>query len=730
LALFLGTASLAPVAALAQSAAGAGKVADPPAVTEVVVTAQRRSERLVDVPSSVSVVTSKQLTNSGIQDSRDLRLLTPGLNISSQGTYVQPTIRGVGTTVTGTGADPNVAIYVDGVYISSQGSALFDFNNIDQIEVLKGPQGSLYGRNATGGAIVVSTRAPSLTKASGSFDASYGSFDEVALSAYLNVPLSSMFAFNIAAYSRKNDGYTHNLALDGKDSSYTNSRGVRARLLFEPDPDFRAILTASYIKQADNTAYSYRPLDGNTQFPNTVAAHIPNNDYTDISLNDDPTNNLEYKTVSLNIDWSHAWGKLTSISSYADTSFPFETDLDGSETPYETFVAAPQTEKTVTQELIYTSPVIGPFSWLGGLYYYHDDAITQARVAVGGVYYPIPALQPYVQATANAYAAYAEGKLDITRRLHLTVGGRFSDETKQVTNRDGGPGGVLMLDAGHTFTAFTPRAALRYDLSDKSSTYFSYSEGFKSGLFDGGATGACVSPVRPDPNCPYKGVPVQPETVDAYEVGYKYNDHSIVFSTSAFYSQYKNIQINALNPQNMQVLYNAAAGEIYGADAEATDRLNENFSLHAGAAYTHGRYTNFPLGQNYVPILVNGQPEGNTQVVANDAGNTLIRTPEFTAFGSLTYQHQLPVGRAESTVTASYSSSYFWDVDNRLRQPAFVILNANATWHSPSDTWKITVFADNLTNEHTELYVREAAVGDFVSYSKPRSFGVGIGFSF
>ena len=729
IALLAGTATLVPAAAFAQSTASS-KPAAAATDTEVVVTAQRRSERLVDVPASVSVVTSTELTNSGIQDSRDLRLLTPGLNITSQGTYVQPTIRGIGTTVTGTGADPNVAIYVDGVYISSQGSALFDFNNIDQIEVLKGPQGALYGRNATGGAIVVTTKVPSLTKASASLDASYGTFNEVGLSAYGNLPMGDMFAANIAAYSRKNDGYTHNLALGGKHSSITDSQGVRARLLFEPTQDFRAILTGTYIKQADNTAYSYRPLNGNTPQQASVAAHIPSGDYTDISLNNDPYNKLDYKSVNLNMDWDHSWGKLTSISSYADTSYPFGTDLDGTEIPVQTFYADPQTQKTTTQEFIYTSPVMGRVSWLGGVYYYHDQSITQARVAIGGLFFPVPALRPYVDVTADAYAAYAQAKIDLTGNLHLTVGGRYSSERKHATNNDGGPGGALMTDASHTWSAFTPSVSLRYDITNRSSTYASYSEGFKSGLFDGGATGACTTAARPNPNCPFAGVPVQPEKVDAYEVGYKYNVGATVFSTAAFYSQYKNIQINALNASNQQVLYNAAAGEIYGMDADFSTRLNDNFSLHVGGAYTHGRYTNFPNGQNWVPIFAGGLPNGNVQAVGNDSGHTMIRTPEFTGFASLTFRHDMPVGRMESTATASYSSSYYWHVDNRLQQPAFTIVNANITWFSPSDTWKISVSGDNLTDEHTELYVREAAVGDFVSYSKPRTFAVAVGYKF
>ena len=711
--------TLLPGVVLAQTAATA-----PNALEEVVVTAQRRSERYVDVPASVSVVTAQQLASSGVEGSRELRLLTPGLNITQQGTYVQPTIRGVGTTVTGTGADPNVAIYVDGVYISSQGSALFDFNNIEQIETLKGPQGTLYGRNATGGAIVVTTKAPSLTERSGNAEVGYGSFNEWRLSGYVNLPINDKLAVNLAAYRRDNDGYTNNVALNNEDSSFTRSSGVRLRVLVQPVDDLRVILSAAHIDQSDNTAYSYAPLNNNTPQRTSVAAEIGRNkDYKHIALNTRPSNKLDYTAVHLNVDWTNTWGTLTSISSYADTRYPFYTDLDGTERNIQSFRAEPQTQRTTTQELIYTSPHMGRFSWIGGLYYYHDDSHTSVQVSVGGNALPFPPFRPDVNVTANAYAAYAEGTFDITNQLHLTAGGRYSSEKKHALNRDG-PGGVLMLDAERTWDSFTPHVALRYDITSQSSAYANYSEGFKSGLFDGGATGTCTTVTNP--TCPFKGVPVQPEKVRSYEAGYKYNAGRNIISAAAYFTQYKNIQINALNALNQQVLYNAAAGEIYGAEAEYSGQITTDLSLHAGMAYTHTEYTNFPLGQNFVPLPAGG----NQQVTADDSGNKLIRSPEFTAFASATYRHDLPVGSVESNLTVSYSDSYFWHVDNRLKQPSFTIVNAQISWLSPGDRWKVTLFGDNLSNEHTELYVREAVVGDFASYSKPRSYGVSVAVHF
>lgn len=714
---------LTPGLALAETG-GADAATPVSTVEELVVTAQRRAERFVDVPASVSVVTATQLASAGVGGSRELRLLTPGLNITQQGTFVQPTIRGVGTTVTGTGADPNVAVYVDGVYQSSQGAALFEFNNIEQIETLKGPQGTLYGRNATGGAIVVTTKAPSLTERSGNLQAGYGRFNELRLSGFVNMPLGDKAAVNLAAYRRTNDGYTKNVAINNEDTSFTESSGVRLRVLFQPVEELRLILSGTHINQSDNTAYAYVPLNNNTPQRTSVAAAIgARKDYKHVSLNTRPTNKLDLSAVNLNAAWVADWGTITSISSYTETEFPFFTDLDGTERPVQAFRAEPQTQNTTTQEVIYASPKIGSFSWIGGLYYYHDRSHTQAQIFAGGNALPFPPFRPDVRVKATAYAAYAEGTFDLTDQLHVTAGGRYSSERKKARNNDG-PGGVLMLDASKTWDAFTPHVALLYDITPKSSAYASYSQGFKSGLFDGGATGACTTIANPA--CPSPGVPVQPEKVRSYEAGYKYNAGGTTISTAAYFTQYKNIQINALNATNQQVLYNAAAGEIYGAEAEYSTQITDNLSLHAGAAYTHTEYTKFPLGQNFVP-LPNG---GNAQVTGDDSGNQLIRSPKFTAFVSGTYVQELPVGSMESTLTVSHSGSFFWHVDNRLKQSAFTIVNAQVSWLSPGDKWKVTLYGDNLTNERTQIYVREATVGDFSSYSKPRSYGVSVGVNF
>lgn len=690
---------------------------------EILVVAQRRESRYVDVPASISVVTASQLSDAGVSGTRDLQLLTPGLNISQQGTFVQPTIRGIGTTVTGTGADPNVAIYVDGVYMASQGAALFDFNSISQVEVLKGPQGTLYGRNATGGAIVVSTKVPDLTANSGSFEAGYGRFEEIRANAFVNVVVNDKIAFNVGAYSRTNDGYTTNV-FNGRKSSVTKSQGIRGRVLIQPTDNFRILLSGGYVDQEDNTAYSYVPINGNSIVPGSVAAQLGRTSKDLISLNDQPYNDMRLTVASLNLEWKGDWGTLSSTSAYAKTAFPFLTDLDGTEANIQNFTGDPQTTVTKSQELIYSSPKLGAFSFVAGVFYLHEKSETNATIRAGGrVVFP-----PDVFARASAFAAFAEGTFDITEKLHLTAGGRYSTEKKHVQTYFG-KGGPIVVDAEKRFSDFTPQASLRYDLTNSSSAYIAYSEGFKSGLFDGGNLGNC--PVT-GPTCPFRGTPVQPEKVKSYEAGYKYNVGRTVASLAGYYTDYRNIQVNALNSLNQQILYNAAKAEIYGAEAELSMELSDQFKFRSGASWTHARYTEFPLATKWTPILSTaGVPVGGNKLDPNPSatGNKMIRTPDFTAFVSGTFTQELPKGSLELTGTASYSDSFFWHVNNRLQQPSFVVVNAALTWHIDDNVF-LKIWGENLTNTRRQAYVREANVGDFASYSKPISYGASFGFDF
>lgn len=728
IACLLVSAAMYPVAAYAQTAPDQGNAeasrAEAREGDEIIVSARRREERFVDAPVSVSVATSEDLQTSGVTGTRDLQLITPNLNVTLFGPFVQPSIRGIGSSGIGPGAEANVALYIDGVYQASQIAALLEFDNIEVIETLKGPQGALYGRNATGGAIVITTKAPSLAATTMNASVSYGSDQEIRASGYVNLAVSDQLAANLAIYRKINDGYVTNV-VSGAKASVSDSFGIRGRILFEPTPGLRFTLSGAHIDQKDNTALSVTPLNGNSVARGTQGETFGRTDHSRIAHNIPPQTTLTYDAISLNVDIEGGWGKLTSISSWAGSNAPFQLDQDGTELPILSTSVTRNEQDTWAQELIYTSPSGRPFTWLAGLYYLRDKSSADFFVCAGAfcptAFYP---LTPSVLQNTKAWSAYAEGELAIGDRLHLTVGGRYSDERKDAQYRNG-IGGLLMMDGSNSWGSFTPHAALRYDLTSVSSAYLSYSQGFKSGLFDSLNTGTCVNTTT-RANCPSPGTPVNPEKVKAFEAGYKYNSGGTSISVAAFYNDYTGIQITGRDAIGNLILFNAATAETYGVEMEFNTRLTDNFTVRGGAGYTHGEYTSFASASDFAPKPTGG----NSKVVIDATGNKMVRTPEFTAMLALNYSQPISSGRIEASAVGSYSSSYFWDPSNRVSQPKAAVVNAQLGWVSESNHLRITGFVNNLTNKERMTYVRISDTGDLVSYSRPRTWGVRLGFDF
>ena len=690
-------------AAVGQVAAQASDVVE---VNEaIVVTAQRRSESIIEVPISVSVVTGDQLAAAGISNSADLRLVTPGLNITQQGSFVQPTIRGVGTSVVGPGADGNIALYVDGVYQAVQAAAMFELNDIESIQVLKGPQGTLYGRNATGGAMVVTTRAPSFVL-QGQAGISYGRYNELRLTGYVTGPLSDTLAASLSVVSRTNEGYTSNIQT-GNRLSETDAFAVRGKLLWKPSDVLQMTLSASYVNHKDNTGLTYLPDDYNFAFPNTVAAKLDIKDGRVVSMDFDPYSQLKGGSIALNIVYEPEWGTITSSTSYTDLKQPFFTDTDGTEIPVQ-IVESPQTQQTFYQELTLASRGDGAFSWITGITYYNDHASSFGTVR--GIH---PILSPVVPITlarlqptvsTDAFAIYGEGSYNIADGLHITLGGRYNYENKRAI---GTANGIVRLNAEQSWSSFTPRASIRYDLSDKSSMYATYSQGFKSGMFNATAL---------------DNVPVNPEKIKSYEIGFKYGDSAFLFTAAGYYYDYNDIQVNAVDQTRgaFVTVTNAGNAEIYGIDVDLSARISDNFDIRSGAAWIHGRYTKFDDAIFYIP-----QPDGTgfDQIRKSAAGQTIVKTPEFTAFATLMYNQDVGKGSVNASMTGSYNTGWYWDPSNISKQDAFFQLNARLGW-SPTETFTIGVWGENLTDSLVEVFRRQSSNGEVVAYGRPLSYGI------
>jgi iron complex outermembrane receptor protein len=685
-------------------------------VAEVIVTAQRREERLTNVPIAISAQTGSQLQAAGIYTAQGLSLVTPGLNYATTGAFAQPTIRGIGTSLTGPGADANVALYIDGVYQPNQTGNILDLSDIANVEVLKGPQGTLFGRNATGGAILITTLDPSPVP-SGDINIGYGRFNEVKASGYINGALSDDIYGNLAVYLRRDDGYVKNVT-DGHEISNAETHAVRGKVVFKPIDKLSVLVSANYMDASDNSTYANKPVNGDTSSARALAAAgltIPSGAYQ-VALNGDPNIRAISYGGSITTKYAPRLGTFTSISSIERVSTHLDVDIDN--TPL--LVSAlqlPGKDLTVTQEVDFASHDIGPFNWIAGVYYYYDINTWFATAETGSFSHVI--VQERATTSTSAESAFAEANYKITDKLKLTIGGRYSSEGKTAI---GYFNSVLALDASKRWSSFTPRAVLSYAINQNSNVYASFSEGFKSGLFNVGA----LSPS-----------PVAPEAIDAYEIGFKHSEGPLTFNTSAYYYEYRNLQIQIqqnLNGLATVIWKNAASATIYGMDADATARLSEYFQVRGGLAYTHGVYNNYQGAIESRPIFTTidgaAYSNGNVENTVNASGQALIRAPVFTANVTSTFQHSLPVGRLKANVTVAYNSGFDWEVGKFWRQPAYTIVNSTITWISAGDQYHVSLWGTNLTNTKYYIYENPTITGTGHDIARPWSAGVSVEFSF
>jgi iron complex outermembrane receptor protein len=678
---------------------------------EIVVTAQRRAERLADVPIAITALSGDALAKTGIRSTEDLTATVPGLNFATNGAFAQPTVRGIGTTVTSAGNDANVAIYVDGVYQPNQVANFSDLADIEQIEVLKGPQGTLFGRNATGGAIRVTTKAPSWTP-SARFSASYGRFEDVRLSAYGTTPLSDQVAVSFAFLYADDAGYVRNIAT-GNRVADTNALSLRGKALWRASDTVEFTLAASHTERTSNPAFTLGVLNGNStalRSPGSVPANGPR----EVSLSFDPTITLDSDQVSLTGKVDLGFAELSSITSYANLKTFLLTDTDRTNLAIGR-ADIPGRERTWTQEVNLVSQGSDALKWFLGGFYYNDFSTNYTQLNLGSLYNVI---------TLKTEAIAPFGEVNFTTgNLTLIAGARYNIEKKDYSIVRG----AAELLRNTTYKTFTPRLGLRYKLSPASMVYATYSKGFKSGGFDGILASGALQVNN-----------VFPEKVDAWEVGYKYGRGTTSLSASAYYYDYSNIQFQAFNPNagGLSQVFNAAAAEIYGAEIEAATEPLDGLTVRATAAYTHSKYKDFPgasvfcprgaptYGNATIPIGALNPCRGTVNL-AGATGNGLIRTPEFTASGSFTYRHELDnAGALELSGNAFYSGAFYWDPNNRLREEPYVLLNAELAYDFPGDQFRIAVWGRNLANELYAIYKTEAAAGDSVAYAKPRTYGV------
>jgi len=758
-----GCAGYASAAAAQDNGGGSGSATSG---SEIVVTAQRREERSVDVPITVSTLSAEQLATANVNQLSDTAKLTPGLRFDTQGPGMQPTIRGVGTAINTSGAGPNVAIYVDGFFLPNTYAADLQLMKVQNIQVLKGPQGTLFGRNTTGGAILVTSADPN-TETAAEFKASYARFNALTVQGYATTGLGENVALDVEGLYRRGDGYFSSAATGDDDIGRFENWSVRAGLKAWLSEDVTVLLRYTHSQSDDPTTQlvnTYVDRSGDAGFLEQVSpagrAIYGQNSSQGLPLSyffAPPTtfvtkpgqvlldSRTQFRTnidiIQATIKADLGFADLTSYSQYRHDRTPYFADLDATTLPFfGLFVGV--TDKTLSQEFLLSSKPGSRLQWTAGVNYFQYEDTWDVNGSFGG--------SPYVDFTGSStktrsIAGFVDMTYEVTDSLFLTVGGRFShDEVTDAYFFVDPVGGYVDVDGlrqtavpGTKITvpdlrdnSFTPRVVLRYKPSAESSLYASYTRGFKAGILNVGGLSQ---------------VPVRPEKIQAFEAGYKYDDRRLSLELAGFYYDYKNLQVSSYQSGQAQIR-NAASSEVYGLESQVRYRVSDAFSVNAGGAWTHARYKSFPNAPYYtwcdpaapagtalwcVPQALGGfGPGAIVQSSIDASGFKMQRSPEFT--GNLGASYRLPLADGRLTLSGNlyYTSSFYFDPEQQFKQNGYALLSLRAEWSDPSDRFTLAVFGDNVTDKRYQTQVLFTTTGTGSVWNSPATYGVSLGAKF
>ncbi len=688
-------------------------------IPEIIVTAQRRNENLQDVPIAVSAVSAAQLEMQGITSTLDIGRAVPSLIVTQTFGYVLPRIRGVGNSVVGAGYESGVATYIDGVYLAAAPAGLLSLNNIEQIEVLKGPQGTLFGRNATGGLVSIITREPSSTPG-GTIELSYGDYQTATTNFYLTGGLGSAVAGDFAGHiSTQGQGYGIN-RFNGRDVNRTDhDTALRSSLLVTPSEDTKIRLTLDYEQNKGSVYGAVRLAPGTS----TIFPQGPIQRAWDVDSDLQPFNQYKGGGVSARIEQNLGFGKLTSISAYRESQNVVTADADATPTPALDLLEA-QRDKQISEEINLTSDPSSHIKWVGGLYYFGaSSGYDPSQAAFFGFlqpptpFGPISALNNFGRERTESYAGYAQATAPVANETNLTVGLRYSSERHildgyQTIDIAGGPTGLETPIAEQTksFSDPTWRVSLDHRFSPELMVYVSENRGFKSGGFN--------PQVPTDPA-------YDPEKLDAYEIGIKSDlfNRRLRLDAAAFYYDYTNLQV-AKFTGSQTTYYNGAAARVYGLDTDFEIRPITNLTVSGGFTLLNDRFTNFPNAVFALQV-----PGGLDTEIRSAAGNRLPQTADFTATLNADYHLPTSFGGAGLDLSYGYNSGYYSQPDNILRQPSYSTLAASLRFELKNGVL-LSVWGCNLTNAKIAQTLAAGSFNSIVSYAPPLTYGATVSAKF
>jgi iron complex outermembrane recepter protein len=780
-------------AAIAQAPSPA-KTAAAESITldEVLVTAQKRAENLQQVPIAVAAITSEMAEKIGVVNGQTLAQVVPGLMLNRQTNGTQAFLRGVGNSSTQAGNEPAVAMYVDDVYYNSSAASLTNYTGIERIEVLKGPQGTLFGRNATGGVIQVFTKEPDAEPAA-KVTLGYGSYNTISGGIYATGKLSENIIGNINLYNEdQRNGWGKNFTT-GNPTYLQHDRGGRAKLQFSIGENTKLLLNADYDDYFNQQAVYFRPAPGTFSTarlpaPNaTVPASIPPPGIYDTNEAIDPEASVKMYGGSVKLTHSFGSMEFKSVSAYRHAKAIQRFAQDGSSV-FRQIPTLQYTTKTETQEFQLLSADESRFQWVGGLFFLKDNSKVDPFFFVGsgpGIGGVPPFFLQSIGATSeqklDSYSGFFQSTIPVAAKAHITAGVRYTSDKRSII------GGRINTNAAGVASAFVPatndglskswssttgRLSFDYQFTGDIMGYVAYNKGFKSGLFN-----SVVPPSPGAPPAPTHDPPVDPEKINAYSIGMKaeFLNNRLRFNTEAFYYKYEGLQMQQViqipgSVATFTRLTNVAAASIKGIDFDMTYKPMERLTVGLNGQLMEGKYDDFPNGQIFVTNAAGGNcnfvvaappaavPCGGLVLPPNYnpatgtwnlKGNNTVQTPPFSANLTATYDVPVTAGELSFTLLYSHTGNYWAEPDNgrgqitppgtgfisssnpfNERQHAVNILNASIQWHAPDDRYAVSLWGKNLTDHRYWSFNNSTASITKQAPAAPRTYGLTLSASF
>ena len=721
-------------------------------IEEIITTARKRSEPLQETPVASSVLTGEALDMTFHADLKTLAFPAPNVNLATVSAFanaVSVSIRGISNSDIDSTVDPPVAIFVDGVYMARPVASSMDLFDVEQIEVLRGPQGTLFGRNTSAGAIQIRTRRPS-----GEFGmrgrVTVGEYGRADFRGAIDFPLvEGKLAGKVSVLSQNMDGY-YESAITGRDLGAEDIFSVRPMLEFTPNDAVDLTLIGEYHRNKSEP----RPQQNQSPASRLLCVlhgfcgfELGDGDEYTVEAEEPGFIDAEIWGLTAELNWRLDPGVVTLIANYRDTDEDVVYDPDAVLYPM-FLVDRQQPHSQWSTELRFASTAYERFDFITGVYFFHQEYDLERNTFLAIVSpTPVGRNLSLTGQDHDAVSIFGELNYHVTDALTLTVGARYSDEEKDFFQFPFGPfpNTGARIDVSESWDDFGPKFGVTYQWNPNLMTYATYQKGFKSGGFNGrcGQTVTCLRPF-------------DPEEVDGYEVGLKADllDDRLRTNVALFWSEYEDMQRGAIvplppgaaNPQET-VTDNAAGATIRGVELEVTALFGERFQLDLALGYLDAEYDNFCADINgaqtfpSMPVSNCGgsvtqtnnfdDPGGEAAYLVDEDNSDfeLARAPELNYSINGTFSQPLGNGgNLTFNVRYTWVDELFTDGSERSLRDDVGLLNASITYYDPTDRFRISVFGRNITDEvYADSRTLVPPLFDTRAVNAPEMWGVEVG---